>query len=83
MPAELLLQADVHGFWAFASGTGFILNLLALLKRTVAFLIDVAVVKEDVFATVFRSDEAEAFLVVKPFYCAVIQFLLPIVVRAG
>jgi len=69
-----LLRNDVGSAWAFLS----LLNVegyrLSFSQRLKTATLDCTVVNEDVFGTVRRCNEAEAFLVTKPLNCTCSHF---------
>ena len=63
------LQAyNVTSCWAFSAAFDGEGNFLTFIQRFVAFVLDSREVYEHVFRAIVRSDEAEAFVSVEPFY---------------
>lgn len=61
---------DQAGVIAFRAFVDIELNLLACLKRAVAFHLNGGVVRKNIFATANRTDKAKAFGIVESFNCA-------------
>src|SRR5258707_15883782 len=60
---------DVFSLWAFFAGNNVKKNVFALIKGLEALADDGFMMHEDIFSAIL-SDEAEAFFVIPPFYCA-------------
>lgn len=69
-PVVSLEWTDVYRLQALLALGGFEFDLLALIEGFVTASADTGVVREEVCASVIRSDKAKAFFGVEPFHSA-------------
>lgn|SRR5215813_8914591 len=65
-----LRRANVHGLRAFLSLLGLVFYVVAFLQGAEAAGLNRRLMHKQILAAVIRSDESEAFLIVKPLHCS-------------
>ena len=76
MIAEALHLANFCRLGSFSAFSGFVLDAGGVIKRSVAFPVNVGMMDEEIVATIVGGDESVPLLIVKPLDCTLCHNVL-------